>query len=154
MTKVYFAVLPPEEAEKQLCIFYICCPFPSFKIESEILCQMNNWIMTKWIIDTFLIHMKYNGSFSMLTYTLVSSVKVSINGCSFTDIHMKFRNVCMLSNRTLGVSVTNLLRVGVYLSVVPKCILPFSLMETVLLLSSREDAAHPSALVVAVYTHF
>lgn len=98
--------------------------------------------------------MKYNGSFSMLTYTLVSSVKVSINGCSFIDIHMKSRNVCMLSNRTLGVSVTNLLRVGVYLSVVPKCILPFSLMETVLLLSSREDAAHPSALVVAVYTHF
>lgn len=118
MTKVYFAMLPPEQAEKQLCIFYICCPFPSFKIESEILCQMNNWIMIKWIIDSFFIHMKYNGSFSMLTYTLVSSVKVSINGCSFTDIYMEFINVYIPNKRTPGISVAQLLRAGVYLSVI------------------------------------
>lgn len=36
----------------------------------------------------------------------------------------------------------------------PKCTLSFSLVETVLLVSSREDAAHPSALLVVVYTHF
>lgn len=54
----------------------------------------------------------------MLTYTLVRSVKVSINGCSFTDIYMEFRNVYTLNNRTPGISVACLLRVGVYLSVV------------------------------------
>lgn len=64
------------------------------------------------------IHMKYNVSFSTLTYTRVSSVKVGINGCSSTDIYRRFRNVCMLNNRTPGISVVHLLRVGVYLSVV------------------------------------
>lgn len=51
--------------------------------------------------------MKYNGTFSMLTYTLFSSVKVSINGSSFTDIYMEFRNVYMLNNRTPGISVAH-----------------------------------------------
>lgn len=74
--------------------------------------------MIKLIIDTFFIHMKYNGSFSMLTYTLVSSVKVSLNGCSFTDVYMKLRNVYMPNSRTPGISVAHLLKEGVYLSAV------------------------------------
>lgn len=105
----------------------------------------------------------YNGSFSVLTCTLFSSVKVSIAGSSSTDVYMKFRNACMLDNRIPGISIAHLFRNrDLSECCLPNCILSFSLMEsmlhlTQLLLSSREDAADPCALVViantCIYTH-
>lgn len=102
--------------------------------------------------------MKYNGSFSMLTYTLFGSVKVSINGASFTYVYMKFRNAYMLNNGTPGISTAHLVKSrDLSECCLPKCILSFSLLESVLhlthlLLSSREDAADPCALVVVANT--
>lgn len=71
---------------------------------------------------------------------------------------MKFRNAYMLDSRTPGISIAHLCRNrDLTECCLPKCVPSFSLMESVLhltqlLLSSREDAADPCALVVVANT--
>lgn len=106
----------------------------------------------------FFTHKKYNGSFSMLTYTLFSCVKVNVNGSSFTDIYMKFRNAYMLNNRTPVISAAHLLKSrDLSECCLQKFMTSFSLMCSVLhltqlLLAAGGDTADPSALVVVADT--
>lgn len=75
----------------------------------------------------------------MLTYTLLSSVKFSINGSSFTDIYMKFRNAYMLISRTPGISTAHLFK--------SRDLSESSKMCSVFLIGGKRAASHPIAFV-------
>lgn len=124
------------------------------KIESGILCQMNNWIMITWIIDTFLFIWNIMGHFPCLL-TLCSALSRLVEMAPLLLMFIWSLEMCICWTTELLAFLCHTFKSrSLSKCCLWKCILSFSLMETVLLLSSREDAAHPSALVVVVCTHF
>lgn len=82
------------------------------KIESGILCQMNNWIMITWIIDTFLFIWNIMGHFPCLL-TLCSALSRLVEMAPLLLMFIWSLEMCICWH-----FCATPLRVGVYLSVV------------------------------------